>query len=33
MKIDEFDDTFLGVLIDTALQDVNAKIGASKADE
>ncbi len=30
---DLLDDTLLGVVIDTALQNVNAKIAASKADE
>ncbi|MGP7795601.1 hypothetical protein [Sphingomonas sp. CLY1604] len=31
--IDALDDTFLGALIDTALQDVNAKIKAAEANE
>lgn len=30
---DALGDTFLGIVIDTALQDVNARIDASKADE
>lgn len=32
-KIDALDETFIGALIDTALQDVHAKIETSKADE